>query len=100
LRVEGKSFREIGRELGISQVAAWKLWQQTMEDVIEQACAEREGLRRLAEAWQQLDVGDEAPIRRLRADAARVYGIRVTQRLLGGFSPGTPLSECREARCS
>ena len=25
LRMKGRSFREIGRELGISQVAAWKL---------------------------------------------------------------------------
>ena len=43
LRMEGHSFRQIGRELGVSQVAAWKLWRQVVEDLGERAKAERIG---------------------------------------------------------
>ena len=43
LRLAGHSFRQIGRELGVSQVSAWKLWRQVVEDLGERAKAERIG---------------------------------------------------------
>lgn len=87
LRMEGGWFRAIGRELGISQVAAWKLWQQTVEDAIEQHLAEREGQRILSEAGRRMAKGDTAPFNELCSRATRQFGIRATTRLLG-VSPG------------
>ena len=83
LRMEGKSFREIGRELGISQVAAWKLWQQAVEDEIEQVFAEREGQRCLVEACRKMEEGDPEPFRFLFMKASRRFGVRVTARFVG-----------------
>lgn len=83
LRMKGKSFREIGRELGISQVAAWKLWQQTFEDVVEQACAEEEGRLLLIEAFRKKEEGDPAPFRVLFKKLTGRFGVRVTVRFLG-----------------
>lgn len=45
LRLQNQSFRQIGKELGISQVAAWKLWQQVLTDLGERAIARRLGYR-------------------------------------------------------
>jgi hypothetical protein len=83
LRMEGKSFRQIGRELGISQVAAWKLWQQTVEDVIEQVCAEREGQRLLVEACRQIELGEDAPFRSLQRRVVERFGLRALRCFLG-----------------
>lgn len=47
LRLQNHSFRQIGQELGISQVAAWKLWRQVIDDLGERATAKRAGLRLL-----------------------------------------------------
>jgi hypothetical protein len=83
LRIEGASFRAIGRELGISQVAAWKLWQQTVEDAIEQNLAEREGQRILAEACRRLGHGEPDPFRFLFRLTAGRFGTRVATKFLG-----------------
>lgn len=45
LRLQNQSFRQIGRELGISQVAVWKLWRQVVTDLGERTAARRAGLR-------------------------------------------------------
>jgi hypothetical protein len=63
LRMKARSFREIGRDLGISQIAAWKLWQQTFEDMVEQGDAEQEGRLLLIEAYRKWDEGDPEPFR-------------------------------------
>jgi hypothetical protein len=81
--MKGKSFREIGRELGISQVAAWKLWQQITEDVIKQVYAEREGQRLLVEACRQMELGDGAPFLSIRKRAVEHFGLRLVRRFLG-----------------
>lgn len=83
LRMEGKSFREIGRGIGVSQVAAWKLWQQTVEDVADQVFAEQEGLRLLIEACRKRDAGDPEPLRRLFQKVSGRFGVRVAARFLG-----------------
>lgn len=54
LRLQDQSFRQIGRELGISQVAAWKLWRQVVTDLGERAVATRIG-------WQILRHRVESP---------------------------------------
>jgi DNA-binding CsgD family transcriptional regulator len=54
LRLQNQSFRQIGRELGISQVAAWKLWRQVVTDLGERAVARRIG-------WQILRQRVETP---------------------------------------
>ena len=83
LRMKGKSFREIGRELGISQVAAWKLWQQTFEDVVEKACAEQEGRLLLIEACRKRDEGEPEPFRVLFKKVTGRFGVRVAVRFVG-----------------
>ena len=80
LRMQGRSYRQIGRELGISQVAAWKLWQQTEEDVAELVSAEREGQRLLAEACRQMEQGDPEPFRELFEAVAKRFGVGVAKR--------------------
>lgn len=54
LRLQELSFRQIGQELGISQVAAWKLWRQVVTDLGERAVARRIG-------WQILRQRVESP---------------------------------------
>lgn len=49
LRLQNNSFRQIGQELGISQVAAWKLWRQVVTDLGERAAAKRIGWQILRE---------------------------------------------------
>jgi hypothetical protein len=88
LRMEGKSFRQIGRELGVSQVAAWKLWQQLVEDEIEKVFAERHGERLLAEAWEQVESGRATELNRLRDLVSAHLGPRTAARFLGGIAPG------------
>lgn len=83
LRMEGKSFREIGRELGISQVAAWKLWQQTVEDEIEKVGSELEGRRILADAWRRKLEGEFEPYQVLFGAVVRRYGKAAASRFLG-----------------
>ncbi len=83
LRIEGASFRAIGRELGISQVAAWKLWQQTVEDVIEQRLAEVEGQRILAEACRGRELAKPDPFRSLVRLTAGRFGTWVATRFFG-----------------
>jgi hypothetical protein len=83
LRMKGESFRAIGRELGISQVAVWKLWKQTMDDLIDQSHAERKGRRLLAEAYRRMQEGDAEHFRVLFRCAVRRFGVRAATRLLG-----------------
>ncbi len=54
LRLQSQSFRHIGRELGISQVAAWRLRRQVVADLGERATASRIG-------WQILRERVESP---------------------------------------
>jgi len=49
LRLQERSFRQIGQELGISQVAAWKLWRQVLTDVGERSAARRIGWKLILE---------------------------------------------------
>jgi DNA-binding CsgD family transcriptional regulator len=83
LKVSGKSYRAIGRELGVSHVAAWKLWHQVVDDHCAQALAESAGWKRLRDARTCLDVGDSSEFRILWSEAARRFGVRRTTRLLG-----------------
>jgi len=83
LRMGGLSFRKIGRELGISQVAVWKLWKQTMDDMIAWSRAERQGRRLLAEAYGWMQQGDAEHFRALFQVAVRGFGVRAATRLLG-----------------
>jgi len=83
LRLEGCSFRQIGRELDVSQVAAWKLWQQVVEDVSAQVQAEHRGVRNLEFAAQQKETGNDAEMEKLRSQVRQHFGIRVANRFLG-----------------
>lgn len=83
LKMSGKSYRAIGRELGVSHVAAWKLWQQMVDDLCEQAIAERVGWERLRGACALMDAGDSTEVRVMWKQAARRFGVRQTTRLLG-----------------
>lgn len=87
LRMEGLSFRGIGRELGISQVAAWKLWHQVLRDVTEVGRAERAGWERLALARQQQDAGDDLPTVLLLMEASDGLGRRAMAALLKAKGP-------------
>jgi len=75
---DGRSCREIGGELGISRVSAWKLWQPTEENVIQQACAEREGRRLFIQDCRQMELGEGSPFRLLQRRAVERFGIRTT----------------------
>jgi len=78
-----KPFREIGRELGISQVAAWKLWQQVMEDQVERGQAEVFGARLWQEIHQKADDGDFSALAAAFDRVARHFGIQIARRFLG-----------------
>lgn len=54
MRLSGLTFREIGRELGISHVRARVFWAQVCADVLEQAKAEARG-RAILEARERFD---------------------------------------------
>ena len=84
LRMEGKSFRQIGRELGISQVAAWKLWHQVVEDEIEKVFTERGGRQLLQEAFAMDQAGTPVELNQLRQLVIARFGSRVAARFLGG----------------
>ena len=83
LRLEGRSFRQIGRELGISQVAAWKLWHQVVADTVAQAQAEHKGALEFACAVQEQEVGNGAEMELFRSRVQLRVGMRVTRRFLG-----------------
>ena len=87
LRMEGLSFRRIGRELGISQVAAWKLWRQVMRDVIEVGQAERLGWARLHEAKLRQDAGDGLAALLLLEEAVLGFGPRAMSTLREAKGP-------------
>lgn len=82
VKIGGKSFRQIGKELGISQVAAWKLWHQVLRDVIEIGCAERAGWARLAEAQRKEEAGNPEPLLLLLNEATLTFGVRAMSAML------------------
>ncbi len=82
LKMEGMSFRQIGKELGISQVAAWKLWGQVLRDLIEVTHAERVGWSRLAEAQKQEVAGNPEPLLILLDEATHRFGVRAMSAML------------------
>ncbi|RYD67799.1 MAG: hypothetical protein EOP83_02015 [Verrucomicrobiaceae bacterium] len=84
LRMDGKSFRKIGRELGISQVAAWKLWHQVVGDEIEKVFAERGGRQLLQEAFDLDQSGTSLELSNLRQLVIARFGSRVAARFFGG----------------
>jgi hypothetical protein len=83
LRMKGRSFRQIGRELGVSQVAARKLWNQIVEDVIARVSAERRGEQILGAACQQRDAVSGEQLRRIWEIVGSRFGPRVANRFLG-----------------
>lgn len=54
----GMSFRQIGRRLGISRVAAWKLWWQVYNDQCEYGRAIQLGSEVLDRAQEEAEQGD------------------------------------------
>lgn len=87
LRLEGWSFRRIGRELGISQVAAWKFWKQWQEDEITRIQAELDGTEQLLVALEHLDAGDPLPLGELTERVSAQFGRRAATRMLGSLKP-------------
>jgi hypothetical protein len=83
LKVSGKSYRAIGRELGVSHVAVWKLWQQMVDDLCAQAIAETVGWQRLHDAYACLNAGDATKFRVLWSQAAHRFGKRRVTQLFG-----------------
>ena len=77
LRMEGRSLRQIGRELGVSQVAAWKLWHQMVEDVIARVSAERRGEHLLRAACQREDLDNGDQLRGIREIVRLRLGSRI-----------------------
>lgn len=92
LKLEGKSFREIGRELRVSHVAAWKLWGQIVTDIIEQVRAEHSGAVALREAHERALGGDDQALWGIHVIAAAGVGVQATRRLLGSLDK-TSLTE-------
>lgn len=82
LKLEGKSFREIGRMLEISHVAAWKLWNQVFDDFFAARDAEERGRKRVKEAFDLEDRGYPRAWEEMLAEAENRFGVRAVDRLL------------------
>ena len=83
LRLEGRSFREIGQELGISHVAVWKLWQQTQDDQIQQCESEILGQAIWSHAQSDAARGNIAAKTEIFDRVAGTFGVRIARRFLG-----------------
>lgn len=83
LKLNDTSYRTFGRELGISHVAAWKLWQQMVNNVCARALAESVRWKRLSGACALLDAGDSSEFRVMWKQAAHRFGVKRTSQLLG-----------------